>query len=278
MKRKPKPKLLSRVHEAFRPYLSEKAGSKRRSVAVHRDNAARAKHLQYREVIAALHYQEKKSITYIAKTLRISRKMVQRYLDWSLERVLAMSDEERTVTISRKAKRKKPGPRPVIAGTVVKARSRATTVDPKLIKQVFYMYTNAVPVDDIAELLDLSVMETNAILIDKLQALNASELNTTELARRRQLEQIDQALRAIMPFVSGLDIQGEDHPLDKEYMDKFIRLMDQKAKLQGLNAPVKVNLTSRMEVIAKLTDLSIEDVQELMLEVMESYAELGSGQ
>lgn len=270
--------ITSKVHKALRPYVSDELRSKgrrREDIQRLRDNATKVRHLEYREAVVRMHYSLQYPIKVIADTLCIAPKKVQWYLDWALERVLNMPEEERLPEVPRKKKKKKKSRSS--PGIVLAATSTIVTVDSKTAKQAWYLYVNAVPVEEIAELLDKEPREISDMLGEKIALLNASELNTTENARRKQIVQLDMAVRAIMPFVTGEDIDGQPHPIDRDYIDRFIRLMEQKAKLQGLNAPVKVNLTARLEVIAQMTDLTIEDVQELMQEVLESYAELGAG-
>lgn len=138
------------------------------------------------------------------------------------------------------------------------------------------MRTNAVPVDEIAELLGITESEAAQAIQEQATRLNNSEINTTEVARRVQLEQLDMALRQIMPQVTGKDLDGNDREINIDMIDRFLKIMDQKAKLTGIAAPQRVDLSIRLRRIAEESgEFEYDDLEEILRDVIRDHPQLG---
>lgn len=256
----------SLVRDTLVPFLDDATQEKTRDFKVHREEAARLRHLEVRSTITDMRHKKKMSVMQISKALHMSRKKVEWYLNWSVERVLELPEDERKISKKK---------RTTLAGTVIAGTSKKMhTLDSATQKKAFFMRANAVPVDEIAELLGITEGQAASAIYEYAGQLNRSEINTTEVARRVQIEQLDMAIRSIMPMVSGKNVLGEDVDINMEVLDKFLKLMDQKAKLTGINAPQRIDITQRLGFIAEQEDMDIEELMAIWQQVAEDFPNL----
>lgn len=268
--------------------MDEATVEQRRDGELHKDEATRLQHLEARSKIARLYHKKGMSVSAIGKKIGMSPKKVQWYLDWSVERVLDIPEGERKLPEKpRRPARTKAKPLPHLTGTpsagvvrpglVVSATSSPgvpAIPDPATQKQAFYLRARGVPSDEIAELLGIPESDAERAIMAWSDRLNASEINTTETARRVQLAQLDTTLRALSPHATGVNEDGSPHPLDLFAVDRYLKVLDQKAKLLGLNAVQRVDINQRLEMIASEGQYDLEDLQELLVEVLREMPQL----
>lgn len=222
----------------------------------------------------------------IARNLGISKRRVQWYLEWALEETLNTPEHERLLAPVESQTTPKPKKVPLApltptgGATVISATSTSilspvvSPVDPEIQKQAFFLRTNGVPIDEIAHILDITPATANEAVLAKAEALNRLQINDVEVSRRVQLEQIDRALRGIMPSATGITETGAPCDVNMEAIDRMIRLLDMKAKLMGLNAPQRVDIQARLELIAKEQDFDVEDLRAILVDVIRDYPQL----
>lgn len=277
---------LSKIRTLLLSYVDERTAEQMRDVERHRDEATRLRHLEWRSAIVDMYHRKGMSLSAITQTTGLAPDKIKWYLDWALERVLEMPEEDRK-------RPRRPRPK-TIRGKVVKAisvkpsRSRkkmlalppgtlkADPNDPVIQKQAFFLRTQAVPVDEIGEILGFSESEANAAIYAYADKLNNSEINTTEVARRVQLEQLDQALRTLMPLVTPReDENGNMIEPNIDHMDRFLKILDQKSKLTGINTPQRINIEHRLRNIADEGEFEYEDLEEIYRQILIEFPSLG---
>lgn len=272
---------ISPIRQALLTLMPEDIQQKRRNAARHRDEAKRLQHLQTRAEVVRLRARKGKSTTDIARLLGLTPARVDWYIAWALERTLATPEDKR-VKVKLRPTRKPPmlhvysPPSPPVVTTVARTGGPLDPVlDPRFQKRAFFLRTQAVPVDEIAQVLECSEETARKAIYTYSMFLNDSEINDVEISRRLQLEQIDQAIRALMPHTTGVGPDGENVPVILDATDRFIKLLDAKAKLLGLNAAQKVNIDIRLQEISKEGKYTYEELQEIYQEVEQEYADRG---
>lgn len=174
--------------------------------------------------------------------------------------------------------RKRPKRRKLTASVLSATSTPAVVIDPKMQQRAFFLRANAVPLDEIAEILGLTEAEAASAIQEHATKLNNSEINSTETARRVQIEQLDMALRQLMPFVTGYTQTGEEHGLNLDRMDQFLKILDQKAKLTGINSPQRIDIGVRLRRIAEETgEFEYEELVEILRDVLRDFPQLGVG-
>jgi hypothetical protein len=149
--------------------------------------------------------------------------------------------------------------------------------DRKFQREVFYLRRSSIPISEIADLQDATEIEVERAIALYVQRLNESETNDIEIARRTQVEQIDTAIRALLPYSTGIGEDSTPHKLDFSAIDRLVKLMDAKAKLLGLNVPQRIDIRTRLEVIAEEGEYDLDDLLSIYQEVVKEIPALTAG-
>lgn len=282
---------INSLHKIIRrPQLIEEYGAApSRKTRIGKRDVYRLRHLENRALIVHLKTVEGLSVKEIADQLHISQKKVEWYLEWALQRTLQTPEEERIMPKVRNPTKKTSSSgatqsvstslavtTPTIGTGIV---STPPSEDPEIQVAAFRLRTNMVPINEIADQLGITPAEAAKAIRIHADALNKSEISETEIARRIQVEQIDAALRSITPMVTGLDPNGTVRPkgVVLEAVDRFVRLLDAKAKLLGLNAPAKIDMEIRLQKIAEAGEYDFETLRAIFEEVVAEYPQLTAG-
>jgi hypothetical protein len=237
----------------------------------HRWRAADKLHDAQVRAYVARRLAEGASIPTITSELKIPRKDVEQVMERSLARLDEVEENHRRSggrpRYPHEAPREHWRPDSGIEGEIL---------DPPDVEQfkrdAFELRKRALPWDEIARLLGRSVGACQEAVRSKLRAMEYDELADTQLARRMMLEQIDSMIAAITVPATGKDIDGKPAPVVLDAIDRMSRLLDQKAKLLGLNAPQRVDITRRIEEMAEETGYDINELRDLASSVIKSYA------
>jgi hypothetical protein len=124
----------------------------------------------------------------------------------------------------------------------------------------------------IAEHLGISEEEAVAYAKAEIRRLGQDELLDIDLARRMHIEQIDAMIAAIYDDATGTTKFGDSRPVKYEAIDRMVRLLDAKAKLLGLNAPQKIDIDTRLVVMADQMGADLDELREIAVEVLEQYS------
>lgn len=141
----------------------------------------------------------------------------------------------------------------------------------EFIHRAFALRKRQLPFDEIADLTGRTEVECREAVKKRLRELEGDELAETALARRMMLEQIDAMIAAITVPATGRDIDGQPAPVIMEAIDRMVRLLDQKAKLLGLNAPQKIDLSHRIEILAEQSGYDVNELRTITAEVLQAY-------
>lgn len=224
----------------------------------------------------------------IAKELKVSRKVVEGYVEQSLVRASHYEEELRNpgerdaptyIPGYRRAKRGD-GPGPHVAG------SRKAPPDPEVFegevldppderefkRRAYDLRKRAIPFDEIAEILGRSEADCRRAVNERLRRLEQDEVQDASLAKRLMLEQIDAMIAAITVPATGRDIDGNPAPVVLEAIDRMVKLFDRKAKLLGLDAPQKVDINHRLEILAQDNGYDVEELRQIASDVIAAYA------
>lgn len=238
-------------------------GQDRQGQAYRKEQAQALYHAEVRAYVAA---RARLGITpgQTAKELGVSRKVVLESMEHSLRRVKEYDRQ-------RKGERHPDDPpfdnqRGTFHGEVLDPPEERA-----FILQAFALRKRALPLDEIAELTGRTEAECRKAVNKRLRELDQDEMSEASGARRMMLEQIDSMIAAITVPATGRDIDGNASPVILEAIDRMIKLLDQKAKLLGLNAPQKIDLASRIEVLAAESGYDVEELRQITVEVLQSY-------
>jgi hypothetical protein len=106
----------------------------------------------------------------------------------------------------------------------------------------------------------------------ELRKLAEETRDTTEVFRAMEMQRLDRLQLSYWPNAVGFtDKDGKPHPASVKAAEIVLRIMEQRAKLLGLNAPTLVEVGGSMEVVQvfqqaqlslakKLADLPIIDI------------------
>lgn len=241
-----------------------------------RDDVKAAQELydhELRAKIVAMRTRDGYDPQYIAERLGISTKKVLKYIDSAIHRFHLVRQVTPPLEVT-KVKKKKKKNRLAKKGVVLPP---ARYADRKFQREAFHLRQRALPISEIAELLDCEESEADKAIRLYVQMLNESESNDIEIARRIQVEQIDRSIQAILPYSTGVDAEGNDHKLSFEAIDRLVKLMDAKAKLLGLNVPQRVDLRARLEIIAQEGKYDLAELEEIYQEVVQELPALTAG-
>lgn len=197
----------------------------------------------------------------VAKELGVSRKVAETSMTQSLSRV---KDFDR----QRHGERHPSDP--PLHGEVLGPSD--TPEERAFILQAFAFRKRALPIDEIAMLTGRTEAEVRHAVTKRLKELENDELSEASTARRMMLEQLDAMIAAITVASTGRDINGNPSPVVLEAIDRMCRLLDQKAKLLGLNAPQKIDLSHRIEVLARESGYDVEELRQITADVLQSYS------
>ena len=148
----------------------------------------------------------------------------------------------------------------VTSGTVIDSPEREY-----LKREILELRKRALPYAVISEQLGISVEEAKVLGKQAIMALGGDELVDVELAKRMQIEQID-------AMISGIYVQATNGIY--EAIDRMVKLLDAKAKLLGLNAPTRIDIDSRLVVMAEHLGADINELREIADEVIQDYPKL----
>lgn len=160
------------------------------------------------------------------------------------------------------------GKRPLMPGPIVPAPGTPSMVEYKKRRLAFSLRKRATPYSEIAEIMGCSVNQAEAWVKEELVLLDNGELSDINLLRRMHLEQIEAMMAAIMTPSTGRKMDGTKVAPHLESMDRMIKLMEQKAKLLGLNAPQTVDINQRIEILAIEFGYDSGELKEIAREVM----------
>jgi hypothetical protein len=130
----------------------------------------------------------------------------------------------------------------------------------------------AVPFDD-DRILDLGYSSPGAARKDLIRALIANrdeEAAEVSVYRQQENERLDALLNAAWPQATKprpvLDKDGEviGHEVDMRAVDTVLRLMDRRAKLLGLDAPVRTELSGPDGGAVPLATGTLEELNQLI--------------
>lgn len=204
----------------------------------------------------------------VATELGVSRKLVETSMEHSLQRV---ADYER----QRRGERFPDDP--PLGGTF--GTVTGEVLDPPEVRafilQAFALRKRQLPYDEIADITGHTEQECRDAVNKRLRELEFDELSETSTARRMMLEQLDAMIAAITVPATGRDIDGNPAPVLLDAIDRMCRLLDQKAKLLGLNAPQRVDLTHRIEVMAEQSGYDVKELKQIAAEVLQAYNQPG---
>jgi hypothetical protein len=141
--------------------------------------------------------------------------------------------------------------------------------------QAFAYRKRGLPYSQIAELTGRTEREAQQAVVKRLKELEFDELSEAGTARRMMLEQIDSMIAAITVPATGLDIDGNPVPVHPKEMleaiDRMVKLFEQKAKLLGINAPQRIDLSHRIELLAQTSGYDLQELQQITAEVVAGY-------
>jgi len=140
------------------------------------------------------------------------------------------------------------------------------------ILQAYALRKRSLPVDEIAMLTGRTEEQVRRAVATRLKELDADEMSEMSQAKRMMLEQIDAMMAAISTPATGKEIDGSNAPVVLEAIDRMVKLMDQKSKLLGLSAPQKIDLTSRIEILARTSGYDLDELRAITAEVLSEYS------
>lgn len=264
------------VRTTIKPYVKPR---KRRRLLLRDDREAgdELKDHELRAKIIEMRTQNGFTPEYIAHKLGVSRKIVLNYIDWAIAR---FNENLKDATIQRPL-----GSVLVVPSKATSTKKSKTKKSKKLIsparyedikfqREAFYLRRRAVPLAEISDLLSCTELEAERGISLYVRRLNESETTDIEIARRTQVEQIDAAMRAVLPYSTGQDESGNIHRLDFNAIDRLVKLMEAKAKLLGLNTPQRIDIRTRLEVIAEEGEYDLEDLLAIYQDVVKDLPAL----
>jgi hypothetical protein len=274
----PTKKYQDALREEIAPYVRP-IKRKREKLTDDRDAGDELKDHELRTKIIAMRTRDGFSPDIIAVKLGISKKTVLKYIDWALRRF-----NEKTHT------QEQPLGSTLISSDILtkhtkklKKKKKTLTLPParyedrKFQREVFYLRRSSIPISEIADLQDATEIEVERAIALYVQRLNESETNDIEIARRTQVEQIDTAIRALLPYSTGVGEDSTPHKLDFSAIDRLVKLMEAKAKLLGLNVPQRIDIRTRLEVIAEEGEYDLDDLLSIYQEVVKEIPALTAG-
>lgn len=260
--------------ELVAPLLPPEMAGKRRSPKVLHQEAERLQHVEVRAEVIRLRTEEGLSTKQIAKKLGTTRSKVEWYIDWAVEHYNeAIKHNPEAVPTKKRRSSKMVLAAALTATSVPVVAAPDPALDPEIQKKAFRLRTYSTPIEEIAEALSITSSEAQRAVAYRAEMLNRSELANVDVARRVQLEQIDESLRALLPSATGIDAAGEVHEVHWEAVDRVVKLWDIKAKLLGLNSQ-RIDITHRLEAIATEGKYDIEELQTILEEVLQRYPAL----
>jgi hypothetical protein len=124
---------------------------------------------------------------------------------------------------------------------------------------------------DIAAELGITPTQAAKYARAELQDIQAAELGDASLVRLLQVEQLDMMARAVSERATGVRSDGSrTEDIDLKAQENMLKILKQKADLLGLNAPQRVDIEQRIEIIAKEGGYDIQELREIARDVMES--------
>lgn len=234
-----------------------------------REVAEELNNLELRSRIVAMRTRDGFPPEVIAEKLNLPLKLINQYIDWALERFNFMRDIPLSSVAIKRTKQTAAQKRKKIRSTSPVYVLPARYEDRKFQLEAFRLRRAAVPIPEIADLLKCTEQEAEKAIRIYVDRINTSEINDIEIARRLQVEQIDAAIRAVMPYSTGVDEHNAPHKLDFNAVDRFIRLLEARAKLLGLNTPQQIDIKARLEVIARDGTYELEELLAIYQEVMQ---------
>lgn len=166
----------------------------------------------------------------------------------------------------------RPPPRTGPRATADHARNPDDVLDPPSItdlrKQAFELRLRAIPLDEIADMLGISENRAREYVAEVARTLAGDELHDADAARRIQLAQLDQMIRAIHAPATGRKPDGSLGAPVLEAIDRMLKLLDRKSKLLGLDAPQRIDISQRLEVIAHEGGYDYAELEEIAMRVL----------
>lgn len=261
-------------------------GQQRRGMRQRKRQGDALYHAEMRRHIAQ-RYREGADPKHIARELGIPRKDVEAYMDHSLARLDDIGPHFRGDPLNPEDMPRPPrgssrgyGPGPHVKGSA-KGADDPEVFDGEILdppdevefkRQAFALRKRALPFDEIAQMLGRSQDDCRRAVRQVLRSLERDELQDTALAKRMMLEQLDAMIAAITVPSTGRDIDGKASPVILEAIDRMVKLLDRKAKLLGLDAPQKIDLNHRIEILAKETGYDVEELRDIAADVLRNYA------
>lgn|SRR3990167_663424 len=130
---------------------------------------------------------------------------------------------------------------------------------------IWFEYKRGKSIDQVAQKLNLRTKDVSQALRDYLAELRREGLQSVAEYRHVQLERINAAIDAVWPRVLGGNVDA---------INTMIRLLEREARLLGLDAPTKVDITTKILALAEIEGISADEA----LEIADAqYKELSSG-
>ena len=138
-------------------------------------------------------------------------------------------------------------------------------------RKIFALRKQAVPMDEIADILGLREEDAYRILNTELQRLEKLSIRDVDSQRLLMVAQLDEMIRAVHAPATGQHPEkGQTAPV-LEAMDRLMKLLAQKAKLLGLDAPQKVDIEVSIRKLADEGGYDIEELYEIAQDVLSRY-------
>lgn len=135
-------------------------------------------------------------------------------------------------------------------GVITTASTPAVRDEALLKRKAYALRKRAIAYADIARFLKVDELQVRIWIRQELARLEDEDLQDVNLVRRQQIEQIEQMMSAIATPAFGIKSDGTRVEPQYEAIDRFIKLLELKAKLLGLNAPQTIDINHRLEVLA----------------------------
>lgn len=139
----------------------------------------------------------------------------------------------------------------------------------KLQRTAFLLRKRAMAWGDIATVLKTDEEIIRKLVHKELIRLENNDVSDVGLLRRMHLEQLDAMMAAIMTKSTGRKANGERVAPDLQAMDRMMKLMEQKAKLLGLNAPQAVDINQRIEILALEFEYDVDELKDIARDVIQ---------
>lgn len=128
-----------------------------------------------------------------------------------------------------------------------------------------------IPFAQMAEMLGITAQQARDYTAGALGDLERSESLNADQERTLMLQQLDQMIQAVIPMATGYSVEYGKVPLDLGGMDRYMKLLKQKADLLGINQVPAVDIRIKLQRFADEHGYAIEDVEDIARDVLASH-------